>query len=55
MLQFQQERLRSESVVCRKMDGILAARQAADLKYEKERKQVEALRGQFVGANKTAA
>ena len=38
------ERMRQESVVCRKMDEVLAAKQEADRKYETQRMEYDQMR-----------
>ena len=40
----QSERMRQESLVCKKMDTILAAKVEADKKYESQRVELQKLR-----------
>ena len=42
--QIKQERMRAESIVSKKMDTVLAAKQEADRKYENQLKELEELK-----------
>lgn len=42
--------MRAESIVCKKMDTVIAAKQEADRKYEQQRKEMERLRSQMTEA-----
>ena len=44
MAKLNSERSREETIVCRKMDKILVAKQEADKAYEKQRKELESLK-----------
>ena len=46
----QSERMRQESLVCKKMDTILAAKVEADKKYESQRVELQKLRTQVISA-----
>ena len=45
--QMTKERARQESIVCKKMDSILAAKQEADRKFEVQQKELQQLRSQM--------
>ena len=44
------DRSRAETVVCQKMDNIIAAKQEADQKYEKQRHELDSLKAQLNSA-----
>ena len=50
MAKLNSERSREETVVCRKMDKIIVAKQEADKNYEKQRREVESLKTQLNSA-----
>ena len=50
LAQLQAERSRQETVVCKKMDKIILAKQEADLKYEQQRKELESLKSKLTSA-----